>query len=64
MKPILIISDDRARILLASFFTYFGHSSMRKFIPELPADVIRGLLSIILDKVSKLDDHEKGECDE
>lgn len=59
MKPVLIISDDRARILLASFFAYCGHPTMCKFIHELSADVVKELLSIVLDEASKLDDHEE-----
>lgn len=59
MKPVLIISDDRARILLASFFAYRGYPTMCKFVHELSADVVKELLSIVLDEASKLDGHEE-----
>lgn len=58
MKPVLIISDDRARILLASFFAYRGYPTMCKFVHELSADVVKELLSIVLDEASKSEDNE------
>ena len=61
MKPVLIISDCRARRLLAALCVYRGFPTLAKSIPDFSEDFVRQLLADMLDTLSKDVNHETSE---
>lgn len=57
-KPILIISDERAILLLARLLGVSFGSSAFALIARMPIEVVRNLLVHELDKLSKPSCHE------
>lgn len=52
MKPILVISDRRARQLLANLCIYRGFPTFAEAVRELPASYVQSLLAEMLDELS------------
>lgn len=57
-KPILIISDERAILLLARLLGVSFGSSAFALISRMPIEVVRNLLAHELDRLSKPSSHE------
>lgn len=52
MKPILVVSDLRARQLLASLCIYRGFPTLAEAVRDLPASYVQSLLAEMLDELS------------
>lgn len=52
MKPILAISDCRARQLLANLCIYRGFPTLAESVRELPSSYVQSLLADMLDELS------------
>ena len=62
MKPVLIIDDARAVTLLRRLSELVGAPVSSRFL-SLNPESVQVALARILDILSKVDDHEAGECD-
>lgn len=58
MKPVLIISDERAINLLIRLYGVRLTPSVLAMLLRMPIESIRNLLALELDKLSKPVDHE------
>lgn len=57
-KPVLIISDERAVLLLTNLLDISFDSSAFSLISRMPIEVVRNLLALVLDRLSKPVSHE------
>lgn len=57
-KPVLIISDERAVLLLTNLLDISFGSSAFSLISRMPIEVVRNLLALLLDRLSKPVSHE------
>lgn len=58
MKPVLIIDDARAVILLRHLSEYIGAPVSSEFLSFTPVPVVQATLARILDLLSKSEDNE------
>ena len=58
MKPVLNISDERAILLLVRLYGVSYDSSAFALISRMPISVVRSLLALKLDELSKPECHE------